>query len=72
MPNLEVHTQIIEAVHATDAEVIDGELVMKVVVQSANEPVLRIFHIAAPGQKKILDALTGGLVIPTVQTPKDI
>lgn len=72
MPNLEVHTQIIEAVHATEAEVINGELVLKIVVQSAGEPVLRIFHVAAPGQKKILDALTGGLTIPTVQIPKDV
>ncbi len=63
MPNLEVHTQVIEATHATEAKVVDGELILQIVVQHCNEPIMRIFHIHAPGQKKILDALTGGLTI---------
>lgn len=63
MPNLEISTQIIEAPLATEAALEDGNLHLQIAVQSNGEPVLRHFHIGTEGQKKILDALTGGLTI---------
>ena len=63
MPNLEIQTQIIEAPLATEATLDEGNLHLQIAVQHGGEPVLRHFHIGPDGQKKILDALTGGLTI---------
>ena len=63
MPNLEIQTQVIEAPLATEATLEDRNLHLQIAVQHGGEPILRHFYIGTEGQKKLLDALTGGLTI---------
>lgn len=62
MPKLDIEKQITEAPLATEADVEDGILHLQIATDSS-KPVLRHFYIGTEGQRKILDALTGGLTI---------